>query len=394
MKKNIIFVMSNLNCGGAEKSLISLLQTIDYDLYNVDLQLFKNEGLFLKQVSHNVTILPPLDEYKYFDMSISKALKECFFKGRFDIIYNRIVAGYIFKTEKNKSRSEQRVWQYISRCIKKSDKKYDVALGFLEKSPVYYCVEKLNATKKIGFIHNDYEKLEMDKTIDNAYFEKLDFIVTDSDECKTVLINNFPKYKEKIKILFNIVSPSLINKLADETIDSLPLGINIVSIGRLDIQKGYDLAIDAFKIVKESGENFNWIILGEGAEKPKLLKQIADNNLEDHISFLGIKENHYPYVKQATIFLQTSRFEGKSIAIDEAKILNKPILVTNFSTVNDQIKNNASGIVVEMDPQSIANGIINLINNEKVRDELSSNLSKENFGTEQEIAKLYHLINE
>jgi glycosyltransferase involved in cell wall biosynthesis len=393
LKKNLLFVMGNLRCGGAEKSLISLLQTIDYDLYNIDLQLFSVEGLFLKQVNSKVTILPPIEEYHYFDMSLSKALFQAFKKGRWDIIYNRIIAGYIFKTEKNLSRCEQRVWKCISKCVKKSPKKYDSVLGFLEKSPVYYAIEKVDAIKKIGFIHNDYEKLQMDKNIDLSYFEKLDFIVTDSKECKEVLIQNFPSCKEKFKIIFNIVSPTLIHKLAEEPIqEHFPSGLKIVSIGRLENQKGYDFAVDALKIVKQKGFNFHWIILGEGVEKPKLVQLIAKNDLVENVTFVGIKENHYPYVKYADIFMQTSRFEGKSIAIDEAKIVGKPILVTNFSTVNDQITHKETGYITEMNPQSIAEGVIELLQNENLRKQLSENLSKLTLGTESEIEKIYELL--
>ena len=385
--------MGNLRCGGAEKSLISLLQTIDYNLYNVDLQLFSVEGLFLKQINSKVVILPEIEEYHYFDMSLSTALFQAFKKGRWYIIFNRIIAGYIFKTEKNLSRCEQRVWKYISKCVKKSSKKYDAVFGFLEKSPVYYAVEKVDAVKKIGFIHNDYEKLEMDKNIDLNYFEKLDYIVTDSKECKEVLVHNFPSCNEKIKVIFNIVSPVLIRKLAIEPIrDNFPNGLKIVSIGRLENQKGYDFAIDALKIVKEKGVNFHWIILGEGVEKQKLVQQIAKNNLVENISFVGIKENHYPYVKMADVFMQTSRFEGKSIAIDEAKIVGKPILVTNFSTVNDQITHRETGYITEMNPDSIAEGVIELLQKENLRNQLSENLSKLTLGTESEIEKIYELL--
>ena len=393
LKKNLLFVMGNLRCGGAEKSLISLLQTIDYNLYNVDLQLFSVEGLFLKQINSKVVILPEIEEYHYFDMSLSTALFQAFKKRRWDMIFNRIIAGYIFKTEKNLSRCEQRVWKYISKCVKKSSKKYDAVFGFLEKSPVYYAVEKVDAVKKIGFIHNDYEKLEMDKNIDLNYFEKLDYIVTDSKECKEVLVHNFPSCNEKIKVIFNIVSPVLIRKLAIEPIrDNFPNGLKIVSIGRLENQKGYDFAIDALKIVKEKGVNFHWIILGEGVEKQKLVQQIAKNNLVENISFVGIKENHYPYVKMADVFMQTSRFEGKSIAIDEAKIVGKPILVTNFSTVNDQITHRETGYITEMNPDSIAEGVIELLQKENLRNQLSENLSKLTLGTESEIEKIYELL--
>lgn len=393
LKKNLLFVMSNLRCGGAEKSLISLLETIDYTKYNVDLQLFSLEGVFLKQVPKSVIILPQIEEYHYFDRPFCSALKQAFTKGRWDIIYNRIIAGYIFKTEKNLSRCEQRVWKCISNCLKKSSKKYDAVLGFLEKSPVYYAIEKVDAIKKIGFIHNDYEKLEMDKYIDLPYFEKLDNILTVSEECCAILIHNFPSCKEKVNFFLNILSPTLINKLAEDPVnEQFPKGLKIVSIGRLENQKGYDFAVDALKIVKDKGFDFQWIILGEGIEKPKLLQQIAKNNLIENVSFVGIKENPYPYIKYADIFLQTSRFEGKSIAIDEAKIIGKPILVTNFSTVNDQIAHKQTGYITEMNPEAIADGIIELILDQNLRTLLSKNLSQLHLGTESEIEKIYELL--
>lgn len=392
-KKNLLFVMSNLRCGGAEKSLISLLQKIDYELYNIDLQLFSVEGIFLKQVNSNVNLLPPIKEYRYFDMPLFKALLQALMKGRLDIVYNRIIASYILKTEKNSSRSEQRVWKCISSCISKSSKKYDAVFGFLEKSPVYYAIEKVNAIKKIGFIHNDYEKLAMDKLIDLPYFQKLDNIVTVSKECKEVLVKNFPCCEVKTKIIFNIVSPILIRKLALEaTLDNFKNGFKIVSIGRLENQKGYDFAIDALKIVKEAGYNFQWIVLGDGVEKSKLVQQIAHNNLEENVTFIGVKENHYPYLKIADIFMQTSRFEGKSIAIEEAKIIGRPILVTNFSTVSDQITHKETGYITGMNPKSIAEGLIELMQNESLRFHLSENLSQLKLGTESEIEKIYDLV--
>jgi glycosyltransferase involved in cell wall biosynthesis len=185
----------------------------------------------------------------------------------------------------------------------------------------------------------------------------------------------------------------LIYKLAEEETEALYSGFKIISVGRFSIQKGYDLAIPAMKIVKDKGYDFKWIIIGDGDQRQSVLKLIADNELSEDIELLGIKENHYPYVNQADVFMQTSRFEGKSISIDEAKILNKPILVTNFSSVKDQITNGETGIIAEMNPESIAEKVIELISNKTLRDTLSKNLSLENNGTESEIEIFYDFLN-
>ncbi|MGG0185169.1 glycosyltransferase [Bacillus rhizoplanae] len=392
MKKNILFVINNLNCGGAEKALISLLETINYSMYNVDLFLFKHEGLFFSKIPQQVNLLEEPFEYRYFDMPMKTASIECIKKGRVDIALARLCAGYIFKSEQNRARCEQRIWKYVSKSLGRIDKNYDVAIGYLEKNPVYFCIDKVKAKKKIGFIHNDYGELGMDSDIDMGYFAKLDSIVTVSGECANALKERFPMYKKKVKVMYNIVSPNMINKMSLEKIDMKDKGTKIVSVGRLNYQKGFEMAIEACKELRSDGYKITWYVIGEGEEKAHLEKMIEENDLEGKFILLGIKENPYPYIREADIYVQPSRFEGKSIAIDEAKILHKPIVVTNFSTAKDQIKNKENGIIVEMDPHAISGGIKELIDNKELRNKLIDNLSKEELGTESEIEKLYTLF--
>lgn len=392
MKKNILFAINNLHCGGAEKALISLLETIDYSMYNVDLFLFKHEGLFYNKIPKQVDLLEEPKEYQYFDMSIKTAIKDCIKTKRYKIAFSRICAGYIFNVEKNRARCEQRVWKYISRSLKNTNKKYDVAIGYLEKNPIFFCIDKVNAKKKIGFIHNDYDKLGMDPVIDLEYFDQLDNIVTVSEECANVLKHRFPMYEKKIEVMLNIVSPNVINNMSLENIDLNKKGIKIVSVGRLNYQKGFEMAIEACKFLIQSGYDVKWYVIGEGEEREKLEQIIIENDLQELFILLGIKENPYPYIREADIYVQPSRFEGKSIAIDEAKILHKPIVVTNFSTATDQIRNGENGIIVDMNPQSIYEGIKILINNKELSNKFKENLSKENLGTESEIQKFYELM--
>ncbi|EJS00724.1 glycosyltransferase [Bacillus mycoides] len=392
MKKDVLFVINNLNCGGAEKSLISLLNTMDYSRYNVDLFLFKHEGLFLNKIPKQVNVLEEPPEYQLFDMPIKAAIMKCLRQGRLDIALSRVCAGYIFKSEKNKARCEQRVWRYLSKSLQNISKKYDVAIGYLEKNPVYFCIDKVNANKKIGFIHTDYDKLGMDPNIDMGYFRSLDHIVTVSEECANVLKQRFSIYNDKIGVIHNIVSPSTINKMSQEKVDLERKGVKLVSVGRLSHEKGFDLAIEACKNLVGDGYEIKWYIIGEGEGRGKLEKMIEENHLQDHFLLLGLKENPYPYIREADIYVQPSRFEGKSIAIDEAKILHKPIVVTNFSTAKDQIKNEENGLIIDMDAHSLSEGIKKLIHNEELRNKLIKNLSDEELGTESEIKKLYTLF--
>ena len=389
MKKNILFVMSNLECGGAEKALISMLEVFDYSKYNVDLLLFNQKGIFLNKVPKEVNILEEPFGYKYYDMSVKQAVVELLSKGKIKDAFGRLVSMFIYKIEKDSSRCNQRVWKYISSMFGNLDKEYDVAIGYLEGHSIYYCVDNVKSKKKIGFIHNDYDKLGLNPIGDKKYFKYLDKIVTVSNECTEVLKYKFPEYKDRVEIMHNIVSPKVIENMSLENIDLKKENITLVTVGRLNKQKGYDLAIEACKLLIDKGYDLKWYVIGEGTERNKLEELIRRYNLENRFILLGLKENPYPYIKQADIYVQTSRFEGKSIAIDEAKILHKPIVVTNFTTVKDQISDGINGLVVEMNSDAICKGIEKLLLNSDLKERLVQNLIKESFGNEEEINKMY-----
>ncbi|MBO1512365.1 glycosyltransferase [Metabacillus bambusae] len=396
MKKNLLFVIPSLAAGGGEKSLVNLLSQIDYDLYNVDLFLFNHEGLFMEFLPKQVNVLPLPKIYQMFSLPLLNSIFKLLIRGKPIIAFNRIMFTLINKKVKETSIREQYSWKYISKSLNRLQKKYDVTIGFLEKSSTYYCIDKVSSSKKIGWVHNDYDKLRMDPNFDEKYFSKLDHIITVSKECAAILKQRFPAEKEKVKVIYNIVSPPMIKSMASFKEYKLSSKKNdeifILTIGRLHHQKGYEIAIEACKILVGRGFNINWNVIGEGDEREKLTKFIEENGLVKHFKLLGLKSNPYPYIQHADIYAQTSRFEGKSIAIDEAKILSKPIIVTNYSTAKDQITHNVDGLIVKMDPGSVAEGIERLIKNKELRESLSKNLSNLSLGTEDEISKLYKLI--
>lgn len=389
-KKDILFVMNNLNVGGAEKALVSLLQVFDYTKYNVDLLLFKKEGLFLKQVPEQVNILQEPENWKYFDMPFTQVLKENFSPFRWDIVLQRLRYNIATRRAKNTAEAEQYGWKEMAKTIRPLKKKYHCAVGFLEKNPSYFVVDKVNANMKIGFIHNDYNALKLDKGLDKPYFGKMNAVATVSEHCVNILKNEFPEYSDIFRYVPNIVSASLVNSMSKEKIVTLKNAL--VSVGRLETQKGFDIAVEAAKILKSNGVNFHWYILGEGSERKKLEVLIDKYALTSYFSLLGLMENPYPYIKQAEIFIQPSRFEGKSIAVDEAKILAKPILLTNFTTAKDQIENGVNGMIVDMTPQGVAEGIMKYLNDKEYTEKITSSLRLQEWGTEVEVLKFYKLI--
>ncbi|MBC7523430.1 MAG: glycosyltransferase [Flavobacterium sp.] len=396
MKKNIVFVIPSLSAGGAEKSLVNLLNTIDFDRYNVDLILFKQGGIFQSMVPKEVTILNLGTNYSIFAKRLLSSSFHFLFSLKFLLFWNRIIFSFKNIEKNNISVTEQKSWKNFRTSLPDFNKKYDAAIGFLEKSSIYCVIDKIQAKNKLGWIHTNYSSSGMDINFDRYYFNKLNAIITVSPECKNNLCDNFPEYHSKIKIIYNVVSESIIKKLSSQTIvnNSLIFNNSLLTIARFSTEKGCDLAIEAAKILHENAIDFKWIFIGDGTMKDFILNKIDDYNLEQNVFLIGLKQNPYPYIKECTIYVQPSRYEGKSMAVEEAKILGKPVIVTNFDSAKDQIESFKTGIIAEMNPKSIADEITKLLQNKDLQNQISTNLSKNSYGTESEINKLYDLINE
>ncbi|MCS7461017.1 glycosyltransferase [Paenibacillus doosanensis] len=396
MKKNLLFIMPSLMSGGGEKSLVTLLNQIDFQQYNVDLFLLDHNGLFMELIPEKVELLPLTGVYHEFRLPMLKAFRKLLRQGYIALAFHRIAFTLSNRGKRNISQREQYSWRHMASFLDRLPKTYDAAIGFMEKTSIYFCVDKVNAHQKIGWVHTDYDQMGMDSRFDHHYYKQLDRIVTVSEECANVLKRRFPDQQHKVEVIYNIVSPESIISLAnqsktdvyqknkDETI--------IVSVGRLHDQKGFDMAIESCRKLVDRGYRIKWNIIGEGEERGRLEHLIQEYDLCDYVRLLGLRSNPYPYIKQADIYAQTSKFEGKSIAIDEAKILNKPILVTNFSTARDQISDGVDGLIVDMNAEAIAEGIEILINDKQLRTRLIYNLSRTALGTEGEIEKFYQLL--
>lgn len=396
MKKKILFVIPSLDAGGAEKSLINLLSVIDYNQYEVDLLLFHKKGHFISLLPTPVNLITIEGDFPYFCMPLSSSIRSFLKRGYIKLAFQRVLFFLKNKIETNTSKAEQSSWSNISYAIPKLNKEYDVAIGSLEKSSIYYVVEKVKAKTKIGWIHTNYSKSGMQHDFDLPFFEKLNYLVTISEECAVDLKINFPDLKNKIRVIYNIVSPDLIRELSCEVIEDAKFNtttFTILTVARLSKEKGIDLALESALELVRMGKFFTWYIIGDGGEKDSLETKIKEYHLENSFILLGLKANPYPYIKHAFLYVQPSRYEGKSIAIDEAKILAKPIITTNYPTSKDQISTGINGIICEMNPIAIAQQICLVMDNPILIEKFTLNLMEENLGTENEIIKLYRLIN-
>lgn len=387
--KNILIVMTSLYNGGAERSLVNFLNELPEGKYNIDLLLFKKKGMFLNQIPKFVNVLDvPSDIDKLYG-----PLKNAKEKLGLKLIGN--VISKIVKPHAMERRSYR--WKkFYGKAIRPLEKKYDVALAYISGEVLYFVNEKVEAKKKIVWVHNDYQSAKYSKQLEYNHLKNMDKIISISDSCVKILKEEFPEFKNKICMIENITSSTVIKNKANEFFpeEYSDEYYNLVSIGRLNNQKGFDIAIDSAKILKEKNVKFKWFIIGTGELKRKLEKQILHNHLENIVILLGAKENPYPYIKYSTIIVQPSRFEGKSVVLDEAKILAKPIVVTNYPTVRDQIIENKEGIVSEMNSTDLAKKIEKILFDVELRDNICNNLKNTEYGNQNEIVKYLDVIDE
>lgn len=389
MKKKLLFVMMHLHMGGAERSLVNLLSEINYNQYEVDLLLIKKEGDLIRQLPKEVNLIDTPYELKAVYCNSIDSIRgvKYFLMRGMSVAYSNI---------KNKIKrcdlTAIRWNQFYKGLIPQFEKKYDVAIAYLTGPSMYYVADKVNAGKKIVFYHSDYiaSNAMVNQPTDLPYFEKFDLIPTISEKCRDSLRAVFPKMESKFVVIPNITSTRLIKMRAEENYPTEYEGMHniICSVGRLSSEKGFDLAARAAAVLKRKGINFFWCIVGEGNERKKLQEIIKNNGLESNFVLLGVRDNPYPYIKNADVIVQPSRFEGKSMVLDEAKILAKPIVATAYTTVRDQL-NDKEGIVIGMTPEEIAEGVQKMLENEGLRNEISDYLRQRNYGNIEEMKKFY-----
>lgn len=395
MKKRLVFVMESMGSGGGERSLLTLLQLMDYEKYDVDLLLFNQSGLFMGMIPPQINLIDFDESYKAFSAPLSQSVKSYFLKGKLFSALNRILYSKAVNSKSSSSlHRDQLAWKYMKKAFKEKLTGYDAAIGYLEGKPNFFVADCVDAKIKIGYVHNDYRKLQMSEKLDKAFFKKLDYIVSVSDECCNVLKEVFPEYAERVKKVENITSPSTLVKMGEDQAEEYKNTNKkiLLTVGRLSKQKGYDIAVDAAEILDKNGVDFKWFAIGKGELKEEIDAKIKEKNLEDRFILLGERANPYPYINGCDVYVQSSYFEGKSIAIDEAKCFAKPIVATKFTTVLDQLTDGKTAMLAEIDAASVAEKIAALLSDVQLCRTLSENLKNEKVGNEEEIEKFYRLL--
>ena len=394
MKKNVLFIIGTLQSGGVSKSMVSLLNAWDRNKYDTSLLLCCKEGdVFSKYLPNNVKIIySPIIEHVMGGFSSARWL---LLHGH--ILLSLGVLLRLILSRVSKSLSGELIAKMMPVV---SHEHYDLIVDYGGQQLLYYMVNKLRASRKVTFFHNDYSKWSYYYNADKRYYPTVDRIYSISKICVDALKQYFPNCADKVSIMENISSPSIIQAQAKEIKDDLLLMIqdfknnrNIIlcTVAHFCRRKGGDFAIEAAEILKTKQIKFKWLFVGKVLEDD-LFESIKEKGLDENMIFVGIQSNPYPYMKLTDIYVQPSRYEGKSISLDEAKILCKPIVVTNFSTVGDQFENRQNATICEMSGKAVANAIIELINNQSLQDSYRMYLESHIVDNSSEVNKLYKYL--
>lgn len=364
--KKILFVCASLKVGGAEKSLVNLLNMIDYKKYSVELLLFQKQGGFYSQIPKEVRIVDCGKQmralYDKVPFSIDNFKLKCF---------KYISTAFAYTKSRRYDIARAHRWEkFYKDLCEPLKEKYDVAIAFQSGEPEYFVMDKVEASRKVVYFHTDISNIKLDHDIESRYLEKFDRIISISNKCVQSITDEFPEFKSKTTCLENLSSFNFIKKMAGDEIpseyDGAQKGLIILSVGRLVDIKGYDMAIDAANILEKHGIDFRWFFVGEGPERRKLERQIKRYKLEKRCHLIGLRSNPYPYMKFADVVVQSSRYEGKSVVIDEAKILEKLIVITDYASARDQICDGENGLITDMSGEGIAFGIERLYTDKKL----------------------------
>lgn len=431
-----------MELGGAEISLIGLLQAIDYTKYDVDLFVYSHRGELMQYIPKEVNLLPENPVYA----QIERPMKEVAKDGYWRIVWARLLAKWKYRryVKRTHPKEGSAIFQYIdSEVVKVLPSlyhlgQYDLAISFL--TPHSIVLKKVKATKGVAWIHTDYSFIDVDVAKELPVWSGYDHVVSISDHVTDAFLKRFPSLKDKITVIHNILSPAFVRQRADEmspedVAQEMPREegvINLLSVGRFCHAKNYDNVPDICRRINEilngnvndnENENYSecqdlnnalnlrnkmrrkdvnvpvsvnvkWYLIGYGGDEGLIRQRIAEAGMEKNVIILGKKSNPYPYMKACDIYVQPSRYEGNSVTVREAQMLCKPVVVTNYATAPSQVKDGKDGIIVPLENEQCASKIVDFIVNESLRLEISDYLRNHDYGNVMETEKLYSFIEE
>lgn len=399
IKPKIFIAAHYLEIGGAEISLIGLLQSIDYNRYNVDLFLYRHTGELIALIPKEVNLLPEIPAYTQFECPLKRTLFSSFW--RIGLARLKTKWQYHQFSKNHECPDGNAYFQFLAEnvtpLLPSLDYlgEYDLAINFIGVMNIIR--DKIKAKKKITWIHTDYSNISVFPEMELPVWDSFDQIVSISEASANTFIQVFPTLKDKITVIENILSPTFVRSRTEiVNVDDMSTKegeIRLLSVGRFCTAKNYDNLPFILKCIRDKGIDAKWYIIGYGSDENLIRQKIAEAGMQEHVIILGKKENPYPYIKACDIYVQPSRYEGKSVTVREAQMLYKPVVVTNYPTASSQIQNGVDGVIVPLDNEGCAKGLAEFILDKQKQEHIIDYLKAHDYGNVGEVEKIYKLIN-
>ena len=400
--KKVLVVINTLGRAGAETALLELLRHMDPERYEVSLYVLMNQGEMARELPDHVRLV----NRRYSECSVlnrqgqrrmaGQVLRAMAARGTLLRLSPYLYGNLREMLRRRDVRADKLLWRVLSDGGQRLEERYDLAVSFLEGGSAYYVADHVNAEKKAAFIHVDYEQAGYTRALDRDCYLKYDRIFPVSDEVKTAFLRAYPECGDRTEVFHNILNREKILRQA-----ALPGGFadgfegpRLLTLGRLTRQKALEVSIEAMRLLKDAGETARWYVLGEGDQRAFLEERVRALGLEEDFLLPGAVSNPYPCLRQADVYVHASRFEGKSIAIQEAQVLGKAILVSDCSGNREQVEPGEDGLMCDLTPEAICREIQKLLHDGKLRERLGAAAARRPQTDETEIGKLLRLMEE
>lgn len=356
----VLFIVSSMQVGGVSKSLCSLLRLLHSEPLDISLMITSPRGLFMPLLPADIRLITN----PVWDALVSGP------RGTLTLLrlgYPMLALGHLLRMALGLA-SKSLAGRLLARLMPPIDEEFDLAVDYNGQHQLYYMVNKVKALRKFTFFHNDYSRWDHYYAADRRYFPLVDRIFTVSPRCVEVMKQYFPDQAAKIALMENFTDASLVRSLAAEPAPEIDPSIpSLLSVGHVCSRKGFPLALAAAARLKQAGLDFRWYFVGLPSHPRRYSRLIAKAGLSNHIFLLGPRANPYAYMRQSTIIIHLAKHEGRPLALDEAIVLRKPIVATNFSTVTDRLRPGVDASVCQPSPQAIAQAIAELLQNPNLR---------------------------
>lgn len=399
-KKKVLFVINTLGRAGAETALMELLRNLDPEKLEISLMVLLGQGEMVHEVPKYVKVC----NHRYDDSPVlGKAGRK---KLAINLFRQLFAHGAIFKNipyligrlwdmlQAKKFQMDKLLWHVMADGAQRLDEEYDLAIAYLEGGSAYYVDRYVKAKKKAGFVHIDYNMAGYNRKMDHSCYLRYDQIFTVSSEVKEAFLVTYPECKDKVSVFPNLLNRTMILEkaaMAGGFSDDYD-GFRILTVGRLTAQKAMEVSIDAMKLIKDQGKKVRWYVLGDGDQRRFLEKRIVAQGLEEDFLLLGAVENPYPYFQQCDLYVHASRYEGKSIAIQESLILGCAVVVTDCSGNREQVTNGVNGVLCEFRSDVLSQEIIKLMESEDTRRLYGKNAALKYASCDKDVKKIYELL--